>query len=114
MALLSRDEILSKDDLQRELVPVPEWGGEVYISAMSGSMRDAWEQTLVSEKASMENIRARLVVVTAVDEQGAPLFSAKDAVALGRKSSAALDRCVRVAQRLNRLTASDLDDLAKN
>ncbi len=114
MALLSRDEILSKDDLQRELVPVPEWGGEVYISAMSGSMRDAWEQTLVTEKASMENIRARLVVVTAVDEKGAPLFSAKDAVALGRKSSAALDRCVRVAQRLNRLTASDLDDLAKN
>ncbi len=114
MALLSRDEILSKDDLQRELVPVPEWGGEVYISAMSGSMRDAWEQTLVTEKASMENIRARLVVVTAVDEKGAPLFSAKDAVALGRKSSAALDRCVRVAQRLNRLTASDLDDLSKN
>ncbi len=114
MALLSRDEILSKDDLQRELVPVPEWGGEVYISAMSGSMRDAWEQTLVAEKASMENIRARLVVVTAVDEKGAPLFSAKDAVALGRKSSAALDRCVRVAQRLNRLTASDLDDLSKN
>lgn len=114
MATLSREAILKKDDVIKEVVKVPEWGGEVLIAAMSGAMRDAWEQSLIADKASMDNIRARLVVATAIDEQGKPLFAREDIEALGRKSAVALDRCVRVAQRLNRLTAGELDDLVKN
>lgn len=114
MAILTREAILQKDDLRREVVKVPEWGGEVIIASMSGAARDTWEQSLIADKVSMDNIRARLVVATAIDEAGNPLFTAADIAALGKKSSSALDRCVKVAQKLNRLTETELDDLAKN
>lgn len=114
MALLTREQILARDDLKKEVVAVPEWGGDVVISAMTGTMRDDWEQSLIASKSSLENVRARLLVATAIDEKGEPLFTKDDVLALGKKSSAALDRCVKVAQRLNRLTQTELDDLAKN
>jgi len=115
MAILNREAILSAVDLKKELVKVPEWGGEVYISMMTGEARDAWEQGLVGGKgANRDNIRARLVSFTAVDDQGKRLFSNEDAIVLGQKSATALERCVKVAQKLNRLTEQELDDLVKN
>ncbi len=115
MAILNREAILSAVDLKKELVKVPGWGGEVYISMMTGEARDAWEQGLVGGKgANLDNIRARLVAFTAVDDQGKRLFSNEDAIALGQKSATALERCVKVAQKLNRLTEQELDDLVKN
>lgn len=114
MAILDRTTILSKDDLRKEVVPVPEWGGEVIVASWTGAMRDAWEQSLISEKSSMENIRARLFASCVVNEAGELLFTKDDVESLGKKSSVALDRCVKVAQRLNRLTESELEDLAKN
>jgi hypothetical protein len=115
MAILNKEAILSAVDLKKELVKVPEWGGEVYISMMTGEARDAWEQGLVGGKgANLENIRARLVSFTAVDEQGKRIFNNEDAVELGKKSATALERCVKVAQKLNRLTEEELDNLVKN
>jgi hypothetical protein len=115
MAILNKEAILKADDLKKEIVSVPEWGGEVIISAMTGYARDAWEQHLVQSKDNvLTNIRARLIVACAVDEQGNRLFTESDVMALGEKSVAALERCVKVAQRLNRLTETDLDDLQKN
>ena len=116
MAILSRDAILKTDDLKKEIVSVPEWGGEVIIATMTGAARDAWEASLLNSKkvVSLENIRARLVAATAIDEKGNQLFSDKDVDALGKKSASALDRCVKVAQKLNRLTETELEDLTKN
>ena len=115
MAILSRELILNANDLKKELVKVPEWGGEVYISMMTGESRDAWEQSLINNKgASLENIRARLVAFTAVGEDGKRLFANEDVELLGNKSGAALERCVKVAQKINRLTEGDLEDLSKN
>jgi hypothetical protein len=115
MTLLNRDAILAVNDLKKELVKVPEWGGEVYISAMTGSSRDAWEQALVSGKGNnLANIRAKLVAFTAVGEDNKRIFTDADIEALGNKSGAALDRCVKVAQKLNRLTEDDLEELTKN
>lgn len=115
MAILNRDAILGANDLTKELVKVPEWGGEVYISMMTGASRDAWEQSLMATKGvSLENIRARLVSFTAVGEDGKRLFNNEDAELLGEKSATALERCVKVAQKVNRLTEADLEDLVKN
>ena len=115
MTILNRDAILAANDLKKELVNVPDWGGDIYISLMTGESRDAWEQSIVSDKgANLVNIRARLVAFTAVGADGKRLFSNEDADLLGQKSSTALERCAKVAQKLNRLTNDDLDDLSKN
>jgi hypothetical protein len=115
MALLTRDQILAADDIKKETVQVPEWGGEVLIASMSGAARDEWEQSLIGdEKLRLENIAARLVAHCAVDESGARLFTGADIAKLGKKSSRALARCVKAAQRLNGLTGADLEELVKN
>lgn len=117
MALLTRDGILAADDLKREEVSVPEWGGSVLIATMTGAQRDAWEQSLVSGgkgKVDISNVRARLVSFCAVDEAGRRMFGDDDAEALGAKSAAALERCAVVAQRLNALTEQSLEDARGN
>lgn len=112
--MLTRDQILAVNDRQTETVAVPEWGGDVLVSIMSGAARDAWEAGLVTRKGNkaepnLQNMRARLVAACVVDQDGNRLFSDADADALGSKSSAALDRVCKVAQRLNGLTDDELE-----
>jgi hypothetical protein len=113
--ILSRDAILSAQDLKREEVAVPEWGGAVLVRTMTGAERDAWEQSLANGgKIDVSNVRARLVAACTIDESGALLFSAADAQALGAKSGAALERVAKVAQRLNAITEEALEDARGN
>jgi hypothetical protein len=117
--ILTRDAILQAQDLPRELVDVPEWGGSVYVRALTGAERDAFETSIVeqrgkSTKMNLKNIRAKLVALTVVDEEGNRIFSDSDASALGKKSAAALDRVFEVAQRLSGLRPEDVEELSKN
>jgi len=116
---LTRDLILSADDTKREKVSVPEWGGDLFVSTMSGTARDAWEQTLVTRRngktePNLENMRARLVVACVVDEKGERLFKDEDALALGKKSSKVLEKLAKVAQRLNGIGDVELEELEGN
>lgn len=113
---LTKDEILAADDRPRKLVPVPEWGGEVYVQTMSGKARDLWEASIVTStgKPNLEDMRAKLAAACIVDENGGTLFTEADIPALSRKSAAALDRVVKVAQVLNRLSGADLEELKGN
>lgn len=116
---LTRDAILAAPDLPVEEVQVPEWGGSVFVRAMTGTERDAFERESMERNgtnvtANTQNIRARLLARTIVDEHGKRLFTDEDALELGAKSAAALDRVVDVAQRLSRIRADDVEDLAKN
>ncbi len=119
MKQLTRDDILSAEDLKSECVEVPEWGGEVIVREMTGTERDAWETSVVSTvdgkvKINSVNMRAKLVAVSIVDSDGKRLFSDKDVVELGKKSCAALDRCVDVAKRLSRIGEDELEALGKD
>lgn len=113
---LSKEQILANLVLPSETVDVPEWGGKVRVATMSGTARDEWEQSMINAPASrkMENMRAKLVAATVVNEQGERFFSADDVEALGQLSGSALDRVCRVAQRLNGLTNEDLEDAKGN
>lgn len=117
--LLSRDEILAADDLPRELVDVPEWGGAVYVRTLTGEERDAFEAATVQSRGkrvdlNLRNIRARLVALAVVDEDGRRLFTDGDVAALGKKSAQALNTLFGVAQRLSGLTEADVEEMAKN
>ena len=115
--MLTREQILQCDDLPKETVKVPEWGGEVQVRTMTGTDRDAFEASLISKEVGkegrLENVRARLVSLTLCDEAGSRLFTDSDITALGGKSARALDRVFAVAQRLNGIGA-DQADVAKN
>jgi hypothetical protein len=117
--LLTKDAILAANDLVTEDVEVPEWGGTVRVRTISGAERDAFEQAIVTRKGknvqtNLANIRAKMVALCVVDENGQRLFADKDVLLLGTKSAAALDRVFTVAQQLAGLTDKDVDELAEN
>lgn len=119
MAVLSREAILSAEDLGRELVAVPEWGGEVYVRVLPGAERDQFEIDSLDSagpdaRFNRHNVRARLAARCVVGEDGRRLFADADVEALGDKSGAALDRIFDVAMRLNRMRRQDVEELVKN
>jgi hypothetical protein len=120
MALLTFDSIVSTQDLPKELVTVPEWGGDVYISTMTASDRDSYEMSVANiqasgkVKATMQNIRAKLVGRCLVDEDGKRLFDESKIEELGKKSAKVLDRLFDIASKLNGINEADQVDIAKN
>lgn len=119
MTLLSKTSILCADDLQTEDVPVPEWFGSVRVRSLNGRERDAFEASMVrgegkNRRVDLTNMRARLVGLTVIDESGQRLFTDDEVDLLGAKSGAALDRVFAVAQKLNGLSSTDVDELTKN
>ena len=114
-----RDTILAADDLPREKVEVAEWDVTVWVRTMTAAERDHFEASVQSRNGSelavnLENIRAKLVGSTVVDEAGVRVFSDADTVVLGAKSAAAMDTLFAVARRLNGLTGEDVEELVGN
>jgi hypothetical protein len=117
--ILSKADILGCSDLRFETVAVPEWGGSVRVRTLSGAERDAFEATLMKVAGGkrvpdMDNLRAKLLAATLVDEEDKVLFGVQDLVALGRKSAVAIDRIFGVAQRLNGMAPDSVEDAIKN
>lgn len=114
---LSRDKILKANDLKLVKLAVPEWGGDVYLRPLTGKGRDAYDAGIYdvnTKKLRSENIRARLVLLTACDDKGALLFTEADIEALGGKSGKALDRIFTAAQSLNAVTDTAMSDVEGN
>jgi len=117
--MLTKEDILNARDIVKELVQVPEWGGEVYVKSLTGAERDQFEASVVEMRGSnqrfnMKNVRAKLAAIAICDEAGERLFSAEDVATLSQKSAAALDRVFGVASRLSGLSSEDVDNLRKN
>ena len=113
--MLTKEQILRADDLSREKVEIPEWGGVVFVRTLSGTERDAWELRLSSiREKGVGDIRASLAVACVVDESGKRLFADSDIAELGKKSWKPLDRIFDVAMRLNKMREEDVEELAKN
>ena len=115
---LSRDEILAVPDLPLIEVEVPEWGKgvAVYVRALSGTERDAFETEAFSESGAnrLKNLRAKLISLGLVDDAGTRLFSKSDIEALGKKNGKVLDRLFDVIRKESGLLNEDVDELVKN
>jgi len=119
MRTLSKEDILGADDLRTEDVEVPEWDGKVTVRMMTGTERDKWEASLMPEdgesrKSVFQNMRARLIALTAINGDGELMFTAADMIELGKKNAKALDRVFAVASRLNGLTEQDIEEVVGN
>mgnify|MGYP000058895051 CR=1 FL=1 len=117
--ILNRDGILGCIDVQIETVEVPQWKGSVYIKSLNGKERDAFESACLTgrgtrKELNLVNMRARLVAVSVVDEDGKLIFTEEDVQALGEKNAGALDLIFTAAQRLSGLGQKDVEELTKN
>jgi len=123
--LLNREMLLQRDELQIEKVELTK--GYVYVREMTGKEKDTWEKSLMKQKPSgnknrpidyevdIEGFRAKLAVVTVCDADGILLFKPQDVQTLNSMMSAGnLDKIITVAQRLNRISEEDKEEILKN
>lgn len=118
MGFLSREQILDAKDLHTETVSVPEWGGDVRLRMLTAKERDAFEASVVEmkggkQKQNLANVRARLVSLCLVDENGEQLFKSYDVERLGDKSAAALQRLFEKCNEMNGLNDEDIEELTE-
>lgn len=119
MVYLSRDEILNADDREYEDVECPEWGGTVRLRSLSAAEFDGYQKSIIRQKGgnrtlNLENVRAKLVVLCAVDALGNALFGEADLAALGRKSSRPIDRLFEASQKLVGMSDEDVEELVED
>lgn len=113
---LNRDAIMAAQDLPRESVEVPEWGGSVTIRALPAIEWDAFEaSTGLGETRNLANIRARLVGLCLIDDDGKRLFKTDaEIVELGKKSARVLSRLFDRCKAINAVTDEAMDELEGN
>lgn len=116
---LTKDLILKANDIETKEVYIPEWNGTVLIKGMNGTERDAYEASLLVGKGkdkeiTYDNLRAKLVAKTVVDENGERIFTDDDIAQLGKKSASAIDRIFGEAQKLCGIADEDLKEMVKN
>lgn len=120
MGLLSKEQIWAAGDLVTKDVPVPEWGGEVRLRSLTGAERDQYEADSIKtgkggrREHNLSNLRARLIALCAIDDNGNPLFTRGDVMRLGQKSALALERLFDEATKLNGMSDEDVEELAGN
>lgn len=106
---LTKDQILSANDLTAERVDVPEWGGHVFVRMMTAAELLAFHAA--NQSGDQGDAFGRLAVLTIVDEAGARLFNDDDVHRLRGKSHVAMKRVVDVAIQLNGLSNGAKDEL---
>ncbi len=111
--ILTREEILGKNDLVIKKVSVPEWGGDVYIKSLNGTERDQWELHNANNN-EVVGIRARLLAISCCNEAGELLFEAADFEALTKKNGVPLTRIFNEIMKMNYLNEADIEELEKN
>lgn len=122
MTYLNRSQILESDDLQRVEVEVPEWGGTLLVRELTGRERGQLEAGSLRQQGSgvawqpqsLETVRARVVAMAAIDENGAPLFTLTDIQALGAKSGRALERVFDVVAGISGMGQDEIEELTAN
>lgn len=128
--VLTRDQIRAVDDRIIEQVMLPQWGEDscLYVLGLSGKQRDLFEEQMIISKRdkkgrstselNLKNLRARLIVLTAVDSDNPdickPVFTAADESWLGDKNSVPLQALYSTAQRLSGLSNEDVDSLTED
>jgi hypothetical protein len=111
-----RDQILSSNDIPRELVKVKEWNVEIEVRGMTGAERTRILDLAQSDGGmNLQMVYPEIVISTAFDaESGEKIFSPEDRTALLSKSANALDALATVGMKLSGFLAETQNDLGKD
>ena len=111
MALSKAAILAAKDTKVSDPIPVPEWGGDVCCKTLSGTERDAFEESYSENK--MKAFRCRFLVLTLCDDRGERLFDDSEVDALGKKSSVVINRLFEAAWKHNAFTTEAVEALGE-
>lgn len=117
---LSADEILEMDDLQVEIVRVPEWKNRlVRIRGLNGGAKNRYQDSIVQydglkRRVKFEHSTAKLLQLCLVDANNRPLFNEGKILQLSAKSAMVLERLAKIATRLSGMDEQDNEQTLKN
>lgn len=119
--MLSRETILSAQDIHREIVTVPEWGGDVYVRGFTALEKEEVEirsmqmvdiaTGQIRDARQLAGLKAWIVARCVVDSDGRRIFSDADIDGLQGKNAEVIGHLADVAGRLSRL---DVEQAEKN
>lgn len=120
--VLKKGDILNFEDKNMEEVEA--FGGTVLVKGLSGEDRDKFESSMYEIKNfgsknqtaeyRQDNLRARLVAYSVIDEDGNRLFQDSEISEIGKLPAKELDKVFEVAQRLSGISDEDVEDMTKN
>ncbi len=108
----TKHSIFAADDLPvSEKIPTPEWAPieEVYVRTIT-----AEERVIAVEMGDNANALGEFGAMVMCDGHGDRIFEDNDAVALGKKNPAVLQRIADFAVTHNAMGKEDQDEIAKN
>jgi len=112
---LTKSQILAANDRRRIEVDVPEWGGPVLLSVMSGTERESFEREWTqTEEKLLPQYKLKMLRRCLVDEAGAPMFTDEDFDSLGNKNALVLDRLFDECMKLNGFKKDSVEEAVKN
>lgn len=123
MAVLTGDQIreaVRNTKIERELLTVPELGGEIYVRGMSGKERDKFEEGLrirtgrKAGQSDLRNFRATLAVKVIVNENGERVLNDGDADLFGKLPAGVLDRIIAKCTDLSGKAAEEVEELGND
>ena len=106
--------ILAASDLNLLEVPVPEWGGSVYVRVMTVGERDAYELEWNRTSGNIEDFRTKFIARCLADATGQRLFTDAEVAALAGKSAKVMNRLWKAAMQHNDLDEPAIQEVAKN
>lgn len=117
-AVLGRDAILARKSVPLKQKRVEAFGGTVIVQEMRAREKDAYEQSMVAgrgknQSVNITNGRAKLVVLSVVDEAGARIFTDEDIASLGELPVADIDRICEAAQEMSAVSDEDIKKIAQ-
>ena len=117
MAVLSRDQVLGAHAARiRELVAVPELGGELLVQGMTAGERNRYEFAVIKQKKGattfdVMQFRSTLLRFSLVDEAGTFIFDDSNKQLIDGWPASVVERLVEVARRLSGIGEKDEADL---
>ncbi len=93
--------------------------GTYRVQELMGGALDAYQQSMIVGKGrdrdvNMKNARAKLIVLSVVDENGKRIFQDSDVAIVARQGSRFLDIVFKAAQELSGLTDEDVKSMTEN
>ena len=113
--VLGKLDVLRAKKLKRELVPVPEWGGSIWVQEMTAEERDRFDSWVIGRKTGDQTgMRLRVVLHTAINADGSMMFSELDLDDLGGKSGCAVTTLSNAGLKLSGMSEEAKSEEIKN
>lgn len=108
-----RDQIRQAGPRKPLKVPVPEWGFDVYVRVLTVGERDSYENLWLSRgKGGVKDFRSEYLCRVLCDESGQRIYGDNDVAELSALDGSILTRVFDIAASHNKLTETDIRELA--